>query len=186
VLCYAGVFLEGLFMFGLLPYVAADLRARDAGGLQEAGFVIAGMALGGFLYTLCVPYLIAKFVRRSLIRSGGIVCAAGLAAAAFSGSWGWEALAFGVVGFGFYLVHNMLQMVATELAPVARGSALALFASSLFLGQAIGPIVSGLIFTSVGAIPAFLTSAVGILMVALWISTWIGQLSTAFLWQAKR
>jgi MFS transporter, DHA1 family, inner membrane transport protein len=186
VLCYAGVFLEGLFMFGLLPYVAADLGARGAGGLQEAGFVLAGMALGGFLYTLCVPYLIAKFVRRSLARAGGIICAAGLVGAAFSGSWGLEALAFGVVGFGFYLVHNMLQMVATELAPVARGSALALFASSLFLGQAIGPIVSGVIFTSVGAIPVFLTSAAGILMVALWISTWIGQLSAAFLWQSKR
>ena len=42
------------------------------------------------------------------------------------------------------MLHNSLQTKATELAPTARGSAIALHAFFFFLGQAIGPVIFGL------------------------------------------
>jgi hypothetical protein len=44
-----------------------------------------------------------------------------------------------VIGLSYYMLHNCLQTEATELAPTARGSAVALFACGFFLGQALGP-----------------------------------------------
>ena len=41
-------------------------------------------------------------------------------------------------GITFYMLHNTLQTNGTQMAPEARGSALALFALCLFVGQAIG------------------------------------------------
>jgi len=46
-------------------------------------------------------------------------------------------------GLAFYMLHNCLPTEATELAPTARGSAVALFASGLFLGQGAGPLLFG-------------------------------------------
>ena len=40
-----------------------------------------------------------------------------------------------VAGISFYMLHNSLQTEATELAPSARGSAVALFACGFFIGQ---------------------------------------------------
>jgi len=41
-------------------------------------------------------------------------------------------------GYGFFMLHNTLQTRATEMYPVARGTAIAVFAMALFWGQAIG------------------------------------------------
>ena len=41
-----------------------------------------------------------------------------------------------VAGLGFYMLHNTLQVNATQMAPAHRGSSLALFAAILFIGQA--------------------------------------------------
>lgn len=46
-------------------------------------------------------------------------------------------------GVSFYMLHNSMQTEATELAPAARGSAVALFACGFFAGQGIGPLVIG-------------------------------------------
>ena len=42
------------------------------------------------------------------------------------------------LGAGVYMLHNTLQVHATQMAPEARGGALALFACSLFTGQSAG------------------------------------------------
>jgi MFS family permease len=39
-----------------------------------------------------------------------------------------------VAGLGFYMLHNTLQVNATQMAPAQRGSSLALFACTLFTG----------------------------------------------------
>ena len=50
---------------------------------------------------------------------------------------------FIAAGFGFYMFHNTLQTKATEMAPQARGTAIAVFAFSLFMGQASGVALCG-------------------------------------------
>jgi predicted MFS family arabinose efflux permease len=46
-----------------------------------------------------------------------------------------------MTGLGFYMLHNTLQVQATQMAPAARGSAVTLFACSLFFGQSTGVLI---------------------------------------------
>ena len=57
--------------------------------------------------------------------------------------WPVEFVNFVLLGFGFYMLHAVIQIYASELAPTARGSAMALHSFFFFFGQAIGPIVYG-------------------------------------------
>ena len=62
-------------------------------------------------------------------------------------------------GIAFYMLHNTLQTHGTQMAPEARGSALALFALCLFVGQAIGVPVAAPIVDRWGAVPIFWAAA---------------------------
>ena len=53
------------------------------------------------------------------------------------------AVAIVMLGFGYIALHTTLQTRATELAPEARGTAVALFAFFLFVGGAIGSALFG-------------------------------------------
>ena len=149
--CYAAVFIEGVCIFGLLPYMAVLLEARGAGGIREAGFVLAGMGLGGLLFGILVkPMLKVLGGQLNLIRAGGVVAGAGLLAYTVPTTWPPEAAAFVLAGLGFYMIHNSLQTQATELAPDARGAAVALHAFFFFFGQACGPVLYRLGFSAFG------------------------------------
>ena len=54
------------------------------------------------------------------------------------------------MGTGFILCHTNLQTRATEIFPSARGTAVALFAFSLFLGSGIGTVVIGAVSSVIG------------------------------------
>ena len=139
---YAGVFVEGVLIFGLLPYIATLLTTRGAGGSFEAGMVLAGVAVGGLVYTQLVARLIGRMGGiANLIRVGGVFLSIGFAGVALQGSWGVEMAAFALLGFGFYSIHNSLQTQATELAPGHRGASVALHAFFFFLGQSAGPVL---------------------------------------------
>ena len=49
----------------------------------------------------------------------------------------------GGLGFGFFMLHNGIQVKMLELAPQARGSSVAMHAFFLFTGQALGPVLYG-------------------------------------------
>ena len=68
--------------------------------------------------------------------------------------------AFVALGLGFYMIHNSLQTLATELAPTARGSAVSLHAFFFFVGIALGPPVIGLGLHTIGDTATILTEAV--------------------------
>jgi len=75
-------------------------------------------------------------------------------------------LAIGLVGAGFYMLHTTVQIHVTQVAPEERGSAVALFATFLFLGQASGVWLAGRIVDVGGAPPVFLCAAVGLAALA--------------------
>ena len=149
IVCFTAVFVEGILVFGLFPYVALLLEQRGAGGLKEAGFVLSGFAIGGFIYTALVRLMLTKLGLYNLIRTGAAL--AGLGFAMLSPGWSWpaEQLIMVAVGAGFYMIHNSLQTQATELAPNNRASAVAAHAFFFFLGQAAGPLIYHLGFGSV-------------------------------------
>ena len=164
-ICYSAVFCEGLAVFGASPYIALLLEQRLAGGIQEAGFALAGLGVGGVLFAVVVRRLYARFRFVELMRGGGVLAGLGLLVIGLAPSWPLMLLAYIPVGFGFYMMHNGLQTQATELAPEARGAALALHAFFFFVGQAMGPIAYGLGLKWIGAPATFLAG--GLVLVGL-------------------
>jgi predicted MFS family arabinose efflux permease len=149
--CFSIVFLEGLAIYGIMPFIGELLRSRGAGGLREAGFVIGGLGVGGLLYAFAVP-LILKFAKRpAMMVAGGSIAAVALATVGLDVSWATQMASMVLLGFGFFLLHNSVQTEVTELAPHARASAFSLHAFSFFMGQAIGPIAYGAALPLLGA-----------------------------------
>ncbi len=65
-------------------------------------------------------------------------------------SFVWIGFACALVGTGFSLCHSTIQTRATEAFPGGRGTSLALFAFSLFLGSALGSVGFGAMLESLG------------------------------------
>ena len=151
VVCFTAVFIEGIVVFGLFPYIAVMLEKRGAGGLKEAGFVLSGFAIGGLIYTALVRVMLSKLGLYNVIRAGAGLSGMGFIALSPEWSWPTEMAIFVAIGAGFYMIHNSLQTQATELAPDARASAVAAHAFFFFLGQAAGPLVYGIGLERAGA-----------------------------------
>lgn len=164
----ASVFAEGALFFGLFPHIGEVLREGERSSVQEvsrhAGLVLGAFGIGGLLYALTVRRLIAWLGVGRMCLTASLVAAAAYAALALFGPWWQAALAMMVSGLAFYMVHNSLQTEATEIAPAARGSAVALFACALFLGQGVGPLLFGPLALAIGHPPAFLVFALGMLL----------------------
>ena len=148
--CFGIVFMEGMAIYGITPFIGELLRARQAGGLREAGFVIAGLGIGGLLYSFAVPIILRFAKRPTMMAAGGIIAALGLGSVGLEASWPSQMTSMMVLGFGFFLLHNSVQTEVTELAPSARASAFSLHAFSFFLGQALGPMLYGLALPAIG------------------------------------
>ena len=149
--CYGAVFCEGLSIYGVLPFIPELLRARSGGGATQAGLSIAGIGIGGIIFSASVKLLLRRFQVPALMRVGGLIGAVGLAALGFAATWPAMLACFAAVGFGFFMLHNSLQNRATELAPTARGSAIALHAFFFFLGQGMAPVLFGVAYHAIGA-----------------------------------
>lgn len=149
--CYSTVFLEGVFFFGILPYLGEILSSRAQGGATEAGVIIGSVGAGGLVYIFLVRRLLLKFSRPQFMAAGGAIMTCGPIALALGIPWQVNAVAFAITGFGFMLLHNSIQTEVVELAPSARQSAYSLHAFSFFTGQALGPIAFGLALRMLGA-----------------------------------
>jgi len=159
-LLFASRMAAGVFGGGLIPLVLAALGdAYDMKGRQVAiGRMLFALISGQMLGSIVAGFAAQATGWRSAFRiSAALACiAAALLWAALRhapAAAGTEAPAsFGAL-YGrvfanpkaawLYMLHNCLQTEATELAPTARGSAVALFASGLFLGQGAGPLLFG-------------------------------------------
>jgi len=158
--CYGSVFLESIAIYGVLPFVPELLAQRGGGTATQAGLAIAGLGIGGLMFSLFVAQFLRVFSPFGLMVWGGLIGGAGLAGLAFSGTWPFKMACFTVIGLGFFMLHNSLQNRATELAPQARGSAVSLHAFFFFIGQALAPALFGIGLHSIGATPMLLGSAV--------------------------
>jgi predicted MFS family arabinose efflux permease len=163
--CFSSVFVEAVFIHGLFPYVAILLLAAGETRASIAGIVIAAFGLGGVVYSLSVPVLVANIEQRRLMIVGGSMAAVALALIAFNFPWYVQTAVFALFGFGFYLLHGSIQVHVTELSPTARGVAASLHSCFFYLGQASGPVVYGYGFEHAGQAPTLLIGAVMVLMV---------------------
>ena len=155
---------EGMLVFGGFPYFANHLAESGLGSTLEAGLTVAAFGLGGFVYTGLAPILVARLGSWRMMQLGGALAAGGLAGLALAPM----ALAFimagGLLGLGFFMLHNSLQTRVTEVAPQSRASAVAMHAFHFFLGQAAGPLIMGLARGSIGFTGGMLFAAGGLLV----------------------
>lgn len=158
-ICYSTVALEGIFLFGVFPYVALLLYAAGEARASIAGIVIGAFAVGGIVYSLSVRRLLAWLGQRRMMQTGAALIALGLFSVAFAPPWTVQAAAFAVIGCGFYLLHGSIQVYVTELAPAMRSSGVAFHSFSFFGGQAIGPVVFGFSLGAIGARPSLMIAA---------------------------
>jgi predicted MFS family arabinose efflux permease len=159
-LCYAAVFIEGCCVLGLFPYLASFLFELGETRLSIAGFVIAGFAVGGLLYTMTVSRFLPRLGVNGMMITGASLVGPQLAGIAFGPGWKIQAISLLFMGWGFYMIHGCLQVFASELSAEARATALSLHSFFFFMGQTVGPIAYGFGLQSVGKIPTLLTSAV--------------------------
>ena len=140
---YAAVCVEGAVVFGSFPFFATMLTTRGLGGVTEAGMAIGAFGAGGFIYAALARPLLTRFGQGAVVRLGGALGAAALLGLAVAPVWWGFVAAALVLGVGFYMVHGAIQTRVSEVAPVARASAMALHACGFFIGQSLGPILFG-------------------------------------------
>jgi MFS transporter, YNFM family, putative membrane transport protein len=161
---------EAAFMWGAFAYVGADLHLRFGLSFTLVGLVVGAFGIGGLIYAAAVPRLVRRFGQTGLATLGGLVLGAAYLVLAFAPAW-WIAPATVVaIGLGFYMLHNTLQTNATQMSPQARGTAVSVFASALYLGQALGVAGAAVAIDAAGAPPVFVVSALMLPMLGLWFA----------------
>ncbi|MBX6328454.1 MAG: MFS transporter [Pseudolabrys sp.] len=158
-ICFGAVFLEALFMYGVFPHIATMMYQAGETRASIAGVVIAGFGVGGAIYGASVSRLLALLGETRMMQTGGALMGFCLLVIAARLAWPLEFANFVLLGLGFYMLHAVIQIYASELAPAARGTAMALHSLFFFLGQAAGPAVYGAGLTSIGITPVLLLGA---------------------------
>lgn len=162
--CFAAVFVEGALMYGVFPHLAALFHDMGETRASIPGLVIGGFAIGGVIYSLRVGFLLRVFGENWMMRIGGLLMGLTIAFIALKAPWQADVFDFVVLGLAFYMLHGVIQIYASELAPAARGSAMALHSFFYFLGQAAGPAIYTAGFGVVGITPMLIGAGVILLI----------------------
>ena len=140
----ASIFLEGVMLFGALAFIPTHLNRAYGLPLTVAGSMLMLYGAGGMVFAALSSLLVRRLGEVGLAAGGGIVLLLALgdgrAGRAAPSSRRSRCLC---AGLGFYMLHNTLQVNATQMAPAQRGSSVALFAASLFIGQSTGVALAG-------------------------------------------
>jgi len=161
------VFAEGMMMSASIAFIPVHLQHRFALGPAAAGAMASAYAAGGMLYALSARRFVARLGEGGLAAGGGMILAAGCLWLAFAPA-AWACLpGIVAIGVGLYMLHNTLQVNATQMAPASRGSAVSLFALCLFSGQSLGVWLAGKVVDAYGTEPVFVTAALGLALLGL-------------------
>ena len=166
---------EGALVFGAMAFMPTHLHQQYGLSVVAAGSVMMLYGLGGLLYSQMARRWLAWLGERGLVRTGALLVAVGLLVLAWgSGVW-LGMLACLMTGLGFYMLHNTLQVQATQMAPAARGTAVTLFACSLFFGQSTGVLLVAQSVDLGWLAYAFTGVAVGVLLLGAVIYRLVGR-----------
>lgn len=170
---YLAVAIEGGLVFGAFPHFAPMLAERGLGGTAEAGMAVAAFGCGGFVYAAIVAWMLARLGQGRMVRLGGFLAGGGLLGMALTGeAWVFIGCTM-LLGVGFFMIHNTIQVRVSEVAPQARGSAIAMHSFSFFMGQAVGPALLGVALAVLGGM--WTLGAVAVAVVGL--GWWLGRRS---------
>jgi MFS transporter, YNFM family, putative membrane transport protein len=166
-------FIEGALVWGAFAYIGAHLRARFGISFTLIGLTVGCFGLGGLLFAGLVKILVLRLGQTGLAIAGGFLIAIAYVELAVTPVWWLAPVATAAIGLGFYMLHNTMQTNATQMTPEARGTAVGIFSSAIFVGQTVGVGIGSLLIDNVGAVPLFVGTAVAIPILAVWFA---GQL----------
>lgn len=161
------VFLEGAFLYGAFAFIASHVHRVFGLPLTGAGALVMLFGFGGLLFAVASRALVKKLREPGLSLWGGVLVMLSLLAIGVAPAWWWAVPGCFGCGLGFYMLHNTLQINATQMAPERRGAAVSAFASCFFLGQSLGVACAGLLVERIGTGAVISIGAVGVLVVAL-------------------
>lgn len=134
---YALALLEGAVMFGGYSYVVPAMQAAGA-GVTLAGLLAATYGIGVITGVVLVRRVVhGRLSRTAMMVLGGVVVTVGLALGWLGGDVPSLTATALLIGLANSILHVSLQGWATEVAPRARATSVALFAGSLFLGTSV-------------------------------------------------
>ncbi len=162
----ATVAIEGALSQGGMAFAA--FHAHNALGLSItlSGALVAFAALGGLLYAALAGRLVPRLGERGLVIGGGLLMCVGLPGFVAAPGPLWAIPCLVAQGMGLMMMHNTLQLHGTQMSPDSRGAAMALFAFSLFGGQAAGVWLASLVVDARGTVPVFLAAGAGLVALA--------------------
>jgi predicted MFS family arabinose efflux permease len=163
----ATVFIEGMCLYGAFAFIATHVHVVYGLPLSQAGLMVMLFGFGGVLFATAASTLVRRLGETGLTRWGAIVAGVSLLVTGIAPHWAWAIPGCFLTGLGFYMLHNTLQINATQMAPERRGAAVSAFASCFFLGQSLGVGIAGIIADRVGTRPVLVLGAIGMLCVGL-------------------
>lgn len=160
------IFLEGVLFYGALAFVTLHVHERLGLGLGASGALVTAFAAGGMIYAFVSRRLVARLGERGLALTGGVAISIGYLGLLVIDSPLYAVPCLLSAGAGLYMLHNTLQVNATQMAPDARGAGVSLFAFFLFSGQSAGVWLAAMVVDAWGTVPLFLFAAVTLPMLA--------------------
>jgi predicted MFS family arabinose efflux permease len=167
---------ETFFFFGAYVFLGAYLRARFDLSFTAIGLILAGYGVGGLVFSALVRWFTRRLRERGLVLAGGLIGAAFFALFVLLPEWPLVAPLTVALGVAFYLIHNPVQTRATEIAPEARGAAMALYASAWGAGQALGAAAMGVAVAYAGYAPMIAAFGLGYGALGLWLRSNLARL----------
>lgn len=164
------VFLEGAFLYGAFAFIASHVHHTFGLSLTASGAMVMLFGLGGFVFALLSRLMVQRLGEAGLSRWGGVSLAASLIGIGIAPVWWWVIVGCFIAGLGFYMLHNTLQINATQMAPERRGAAVSAFAACFFLGQSLGVGLAGVLVEHIGTRNILVAGGLGVLAVAISIS----------------
>ncbi len=159
--------IECALTMGVFAFVAWDLQHRHGVSLALSGLWIAAYPAGGLLYSVFSRQLVESLGEQGLALAGGLLIGAGYLCLLLAPVAAVVLPGLVAVGTGFAMLHNTLQVNATQMAPEARGAAVSLFAFCLFTSQSAGVAVVGQLIDAHGVAPAYLAAALAMPLLGL-------------------
>jgi predicted MFS family arabinose efflux permease len=173
-------FIEGATGFGVLAVWASHLHKGLGVSLTSAGAIVALFGLGGVVYMGTARHLISRLGQSGMTKLGAGIVGLCALVVAFTPYWLPALPACLVGGFGFFMLHNTLQANAAQMAPAARGTAVSLFAASLFLGQSVGVFFAAKLIDRVGSAAVVAAGGALVLAVGLYFSAALSRRESLF------
>lgn len=158
------VCIEGTLFYGTFAYIGAWLKQTFGISYLLIGAMLAGLGLGGVLYTLMARWLLRRLRETGFALTGSGMLLVFYLLLPLSPTWHVVGPLCILGGFGLYMLHNTLQTQATEMYPRARGTAISAFAFCLFCGQAVGVALFGRAIAAFGYTWSFVITGA-----ALWL-----------------